>query len=93
MKNDLDKRLEQERKLREKIPKENLQQLSDDIENLQQLSDDIENLSDKKLKEIAEKWCNLVGEYPTNTTLNAFMMGAKIAIIANNGWFKPKESN
>jgi hypothetical protein len=81
MKNDLDKRLEQERKLREKIPKENLQQLSDDIENL----------SDKKLKEIAEKWCNLVGEYPTNTTLNAFMMGAKIAIIANNGWFKPKQ--
>ena len=81
MKNDLDKRLEQERKLREKIPKENLQQLSDDIENL----------SDKELKEIAEKWCNLVGEYPTNTTLNAFMMGAKIAIIANNGWFKPKQ--
>jgi hypothetical protein len=41
--------------------------------------------SDKELKEIAEQWCNLVGEEPTIPILNAFMMGAKIA-ISNNGW-------
>jgi len=41
--------------------------------------------SDKELKEIAEQWCHLVGTEPTNTTLNAFMMGAKIA-ISNKGW-------
>ena len=41
--------------------------------------------SDEKLKEIAEQWCDLVGTEPTDTTLNAFMMGAKIA-IANKGW-------
>ena len=41
--------------------------------------------SDKELKEIAEQWCDLVGEEPNVTTLNAFMMGAKIA-ISNNGW-------
>ena len=43
--------------------------------------------SDKELKEIAEQWCDLVGEEPTNTTINAFMMGAKIA-ISNNGWIR-----
>ena len=43
--------------------------------------------SDKELKEIAEQWCHLVGEEPTNTTLNAFMMGAKIA-ISNRGWIR-----
>lgn len=42
---------------------------------------------DEELKEIAEQWCGLVGEEPTNTTINAFMMGAKIA-ISNNGWFR-----
>ena len=41
--------------------------------------------SDEELKEIAEQWCQLVGEEPTITTLNAFCMGAKIA-ISNNGW-------
>ena len=41
--------------------------------------------SDEELKDIAEQWCDLVGTEPTNTTLNAFMMGAKIA-ISNNGW-------
>ena len=40
------------------------------------------------LKEIAEQWCDLVGEEPTITTLNAFMMGAKIA-ISNKGWIRP----
>ena len=44
--------------------------------------------SDKELKEIAEQWCDLVGEEPTITTLNAFMMGAKIA-ISNKGWIRP----
>lgn len=44
--------------------------------------------SDKELKEIAEQWCQLVGEEPTVTTLNAFMMGAKIA-ISNKGWVRP----
>jgi hypothetical protein len=43
--------------------------------------------SDKELKEIAEQWCDLVGEEPTTTTINAFMMGAKIA-ISNNGWIR-----
>ena len=46
--------------------------------------------SDKELKEIAEQWCDLVGAEPTIPTLNAFMMGAKIA-ISNNGWIKPKQ--
>ena len=41
--------------------------------------------SDEELKDIAEQWCDLVGTEPTNTTLNAFMMGAKIA-ISNIGW-------
>ena len=41
--------------------------------------------SDKELKEIAEQWCDLVGAEPTIPTLNAFMMGAKIA-ISNKGW-------
>ena len=45
--------------------------------------------SDEELKEIAEQWCHLVGTEPTNTTLNAFMMGAKIA-ISNNGWVRRK---
>ena len=40
---------------------------------------------DEELKEIAEQWCDLVGEEPTKETLNAFMMGAKLA-ISNNGW-------
>ena len=43
--------------------------------------------SDKELKEIAEQWCDLVGVEPTNTTLNAFIMGAKIA-ISNRGWIR-----
>ena len=43
--------------------------------------------SDKELKEIAEQWCQLVGTEPTITTLNAFMMGAKIA-ISNKGWVR-----
>ena len=43
--------------------------------------------SDKELKEIAEQWCHLVGEEPTIPILNAFMMGAKIA-ISNNGWIR-----
>tara|TARA_Y100000385_G_C12876207_1_gene543788 strand:+ start:159 stop:377 length:219 start_codon:yes stop_codon:yes gene_type:complete len=42
---------------------------------------------DEELKEIAEQWCDLVGEEPTSTTLNAFMMGAKIA-ISNKGWIR-----
>jgi hypothetical protein len=46
--------------------------------------------SDKELKEIAEQWCHLVGAEPTIPTLNAFMMGAKIA-ISNNGWIKSKQ--
>ena len=48
--------------------------------------------SDEELKEIAEQWCDLVGEEFTASTfnhrheaLNAFVMGAKLA-IANNGW-------
>ena len=41
--------------------------------------------SDKELKEIAEQWCHLVGEEPTIPILNAFCMGAKIA-ISNKGW-------
>lgn len=45
--------------------------------------------SDEELKEIAEQWCDLVGTEPTNTTLNAFMMGAKIS-IANKGWVVDK---
>jgi hypothetical protein len=45
--------------------------------------------SDKELKEIAEQWCHIVGEEPTITTLNAFMMGAKIA-ISNKGWIRRK---
>ncbi len=48
--------------------------------------------SDKELKEIAEQWCHLVGAEPTNDTLNAFMMGAKIA-ISNNGWIRRKTEN
>ena len=43
--------------------------------------------SDKELKEIAEQWCHLVGVEPTIPTLNAFMMGAKIA-ISNKGWVR-----
>ena len=43
--------------------------------------------SDKELKEIAEQWCQLVGAEPTIATLNAFMMGAKIA-ISNKGWVR-----
>ena len=43
--------------------------------------------SDSELKEIAKQWCDLVGAEPTNTTLNAFMMGAKIA-ISNKGWIR-----
>tara|TARA_Y100000385_G_C12883486_1_gene546803 strand:+ start:52 stop:261 length:210 start_codon:yes stop_codon:yes gene_type:complete len=45
--------------------------------------------SDKELKEIAEQWCDLVGEEPKSSTLNAFMMGAKIA-VSNNGWIRKK---
>jgi len=41
--------------------------------------------SHKELKEIAEQWCDLVGEKPTISTLNAFVMGAKLA-VSNNGW-------
>ncbi len=41
--------------------------------------------SNEELKEIAEQWCDLVGEEPTASTLNAFIMGAKLA-ISNNGW-------
>jgi len=43
--------------------------------------------SDEELKKIAEQWCDLVGEEPTVSTLNAFMMGAKIA-ISNRGWVR-----
>lgn len=43
--------------------------------------------SDKELKEIAEQWCQLVGETPTPEILNAFCMGAKIA-ISNKGWLR-----
>ncbi len=45
--------------------------------------------SHKELKEIAEQWCNLVGEKPTISTLNAFVMGAKLA-VSNNGWIKQR---
>jgi len=45
----------------------------------------IEICSDEELKETAEQWCQLVGEEPTEATLNAFIMGAKLA-ISNNGW-------
>jgi len=51
--------------------------------------------SDEELKEIAEQWCDLVGEEPTESTLNAFTMGAKLA-ISNNGWInktKDESSN
>ena len=48
--------------------------------------------SDKALKEIAEEWCHLVGEEPTNATLNAFMMGAKIS-ISNKGWVRPDKKD
>jgi hypothetical protein len=51
--------------------------------------------SDEELKEVAEQWCDLVGEKPTNETLNAFMMGAKLA-LSNNGWInktKDESSN
>ena len=40
--------------------------------------------SDEELKEIAEQWCDLVDEEPTESTLNAFIMGAKLA-MSNNG--------
>jgi hypothetical protein len=51
--------------------------------------------SNEELKEIAEQWCDLVGEEPTESTLNAFMIGAKLA-ISNNGWInktKDESSN
>ena len=48
--------------------------------------------SDKELKEIAEHWYVLVGEKPTASILNAFIMGAKIA-VSNNGWIVNKDSN
>jgi len=43
--------------------------------------------SDEELKEIAKQWCDLVGEELTTSTLNAFIMGAKLA-VSNNGWIK-----
>jgi len=46
---------------------------------------DREICSDEELKEIAEQWCDLVDEEPTESTLNAFIMGAKLA-MSNNGW-------
>ena len=45
----------------------------------------LEICSDEELKEIAKQWCYLVGEEPTVSTLNAFIMGAKLA-ISNTGW-------
>ena len=41
--------------------------------------------SDEELKTIAEDWCHLVGEDPTPEILDAFGMGAKLA-ISNGGW-------
>ena len=41
--------------------------------------------SDEELKEAAEQWCKLVHNKIKKDQVNAFMMGAKIA-IANNGW-------
>ena len=43
--------------------------------------------SDEELKEISNQWCDLVDEKPTDTTINAFVMGAKLA-ISNDGWTK-----
>jgi len=48
--------------------------------------------SDEELKEIAEQWCDLVGEEFTASTLNAFVMGAKLA-IANNGWINQNKED
>ena len=52
----------------------------------------LEICNDKQLKEIAEQWCDLVGEEPTKETLNAFMMGAKLA-ISNNGWINQNKED
>lgn len=41
--------------------------------------------SDEELREAAEQWCKLVHNKIKKDQVNAFMMGAKIA-IANNGW-------
>ena len=48
--------------------------------------------SDEELKEIAEQWCDLVGEEFTASTLNAFVMGAKLA-ISNNGWINQNKDD
>jgi len=52
----------------------------------------LEICNDEQLKEIAEQWCNLVGEEPTKETLNAFVMGAKLA-ISNNGWINQNKED
>ena len=52
----------------------------------------LEICNDEELKEVAEQWCDLVGEEPTASTLNAFIMGAKLA-ISNNGFLKQNKAN
>ena len=52
----------------------------------------LEICNDKELKEIAEQWCDLVGEEPTASTLNAFIMGAKLA-ISNNGFLNQNKED
>ena len=52
----------------------------------------LEICNDEELKEIAEQWCDLVGEEPTESTLNAFTMGAKLA-ISNNGWINQNKED
>jgi len=46
-------------------------------------------MTEEELKEIAEQWCDLVGEEPTPSILNAFCMGAKLA--AN--WISQSKEN
>jgi len=48
--------------------------------------------SEEELKAIAEDWCHLVGEDPTQEILNAFGMGAKLA-ISNNGWVRREKKD
>ena len=52
----------------------------------------LEICNDETLKDIAEQWCDLVGEEPTPSTLNAFMMGAKLA-VSNNGFLNQNKKD
>jgi len=46
--------------------------------------------SDEELREIAEDWCELVHKEIKEDAVNAFMIGAKLA-INHNGWVDQKE--